>query len=76
LEGDEIGLVLRTRARTKPVYVSIGHRVNLEEAKRLVLRVTGRYRIPEPLRLAHQLVTRLRAEREERARKTNEGNGR
>jgi deoxyribonuclease V len=54
--GERVGAVLRTRARVKPVYVSIGHRVSLATALRYVMACTTRYRIPEPLRRAHQLA--------------------
>ena len=54
--GMTIGAVLRTRDRTKPLYVSTGHRINLRTALRIVLACTPRYRIPEPLRLAHRLA--------------------
>ncbi len=58
-DGDEqIGQVLRTRDRVKPVYVSIGHRIDLATAVRLVLACATRYRLPEPIRLADQLVRR------------------
>ena len=54
--GEEIGAALRTRAGVKPVYVSIGHRVSLATAIRLVLACSPRYRIPEPLRAADRLA--------------------
>ncbi len=54
-EGKVIGAVVRTRPGVKPVYVSVGHRVTLEEAVRLVLDTALRYRLPEPIRLAHRL---------------------
>jgi len=61
LDGDElIGCVLRTRDGVQPVYVSVGHRVCLETAIRWVLRLTPRYRLPEPIRAAHAEVNRLR----------------
>ncbi len=61
LDGDEeIGAVVRTRSRVKPVFVSVGHRCMLEDAIRISLACTTRYRIPEPTRLAHQAVSRLR----------------
>ncbi len=53
--GRTIGTVLRTRAATRPLYVSIGHLVSLRKAVSIVLRCTPRYRIPEPLRAAHRL---------------------
>lgn len=58
-----IGEVLRTRLGVAPVYISVGHRVNLATARRLVLRLTPRFRIPEPIRAAHTEVNRLRRER-------------
>ncbi len=58
LDGDEvIGAVLRTRAGVKPVYVSVGHRVCLETAIRLVLACTCGYRLPQPTREAHRLAS-------------------
>jgi deoxyinosine 3'endonuclease (endonuclease V) len=57
IDGDEvIGAVVRTRTNVKPVYVSVGHLVNLEDAVRLVLACAPRYRLPEPLRLAHAMA--------------------
>ena len=55
LDGDEVvGSALRTKRRVKPVYVSIGHRIDLDEACRWVLACCRGYRLPEPTRLAHQ----------------------
>ena len=51
--GEVIGAVLRTKADTSPLYISIGHKVDLEAAIRWVLACCRGYRIPEPLRLAH-----------------------
>jgi deoxyribonuclease V len=52
-KGELIGVALRTRPGTSPVYVSIGHKVDLAMAIRWVLNCYRGYRIPEPLRLAH-----------------------
>ena len=59
-DGETIGEVLRTRDGVAPVYVSVGHRVSLATARRLVLRFTPRYRLAEPIRAAHAEVNRLR----------------
>ena len=53
---EEIGVVLRTRTDVKPVYVSVGHKCTLNDAISVVLQCTTKYRLPEPSRLAHQLV--------------------
>jgi deoxyribonuclease V len=61
MDGDEvIGSVLRTREKVKCIYVSEGHLVELESAVKLVLRCCNRYRLPEPTRKSHYLVTKLR----------------
>jgi deoxyribonuclease V len=59
-EGTKVGAVLRTRNGVNPVYVSPGHLIDIESAVRLVLSTTTRYRIPEPIRLAHQMTTAMR----------------
>ena len=55
-----IGAVVRTRTNVKPVFVSVGHRCLLEDAIRVVLDCAVKYRLPEPTRLAHQAVSRLK----------------
>jgi len=55
--GEIIGCVLRTRDNVRPLYVSIGHRLDLETARRLVLRCGGGFRLPEPTRRADHLVS-------------------
>jgi deoxyribonuclease V len=58
MDGTEvIGAALRTKRRVKPVYVSIGHRIDLDEACRWVLACCKGYRLPEPTRLAHQAAS-------------------
>lgn len=56
-DGDKvIGAVVRTRDGVRPVFVSVGHRVDLETAVSLVLECTTRYRLPEPARWAHRIA--------------------
>ncbi len=52
-EGEVVGMVLRTRAGSKPLYISPGHKISLEESVRWTLACTRAYRLPEPSRLAH-----------------------
>jgi deoxyribonuclease V len=59
--GEEIGAALRTRAGVRPVYVSVGHRIDQAGAEALVLDCALAHRLPEPTRLADRLVARARA---------------
>jgi len=60
-DGSEIiGALVRTRPGVQPVYVSVGHRIDLESAVRVVLETTAGYRIPEPTRQAHLHVNLMR----------------
>ncbi|HET8728381.1 MAG TPA: endonuclease V [Alphaproteobacteria bacterium] len=58
--GRTIGAVVRTKRRTNPVYVSVGHRISLPTAINWVMRAAGGYRLPEPTRLAHLAANALR----------------
>jgi deoxyribonuclease V len=62
LDGRRVGAVLRTRDRVRPLYVSVGHRISLPAALRWAL-ACCRCRVPEPIRLAEQVVNRLKRER-------------
>jgi len=55
--GEVVGMALRTRCGVKPVYVSVGHKVDLDEACRWVLDCCRGYRLPEPTRLAHRAAS-------------------
>ena len=52
-KGELIGTVLRTRAGSKPLYISPGHKIGFDEAVGWVLACNRCYRLPEPTRLAH-----------------------
>lgn len=54
---ETIGAVLRSRTATKPLYVSVGHRVSLPTAIDYVLRCTPKYRLPETTRIADKLAS-------------------
>jgi deoxyribonuclease V len=58
-QGQTIGAVVRTRDGVKPLYISIGHRVTLDDAVRWALRCARRYRLAEPNRQAHILVGKV-----------------
>ena len=59
-EGEQIGLVLRTKANTQPVFISIGHRVDLPSAAALALACCTKFRVPEPTRQADIEVAKLK----------------
>jgi deoxyribonuclease V len=56
----EIGAVLRTKARTNPLYISTGHRISLTTAISWVMQCSKGYRLPETTRQAHQEANRAR----------------
>jgi deoxyribonuclease V len=63
MDGRErIGTVLRTRDGVRPVFISVGHRVDLATARRVVLRCATGYRLPEPTRLADRRVAAVKRE--------------
>lgn len=55
-----IGRVVRTRDGVRPVYLSVGHKITLDDATRWLLATCKGYRLPEPIRLAHALVNDAR----------------
>jgi deoxyribonuclease V len=56
LDGEVVGRVLRTQPDVKPVFVSVGHRMDLDSACRQVLAAAPRYRLPETTRQADHLA--------------------
>ncbi|MBI3771582.1 MAG: deoxyribonuclease V [Gammaproteobacteria bacterium] len=56
-KGEIIGAVLRSRAGTKPLYISIGHKISLATAIHYVMACTTRFRLPETTRWAHRLAS-------------------
>jgi deoxyribonuclease V len=55
-KGEVVGAAVRTRAGVKPVFVSIGHRVDLPTSIHYVLACCRGYRLPETTRWAHRLA--------------------
>lgn len=55
--GEQIGVALRSRAGTKPLFISAGHRISLDSAVRLVMACTTKYRLPETTRAADGLAS-------------------
>jgi len=59
-QGRAVGWILRTRTGIKPLYVSPGHRVSLEDCPEIVFGCVRGYRLPEPLRRADRLSRQRR----------------
>lgn len=59
-QGEKIGYVLRTRDGVKPVWVSPGHGVSMEQSLTIALHCSRGVRIPEPTRQADLMVNALR----------------
>jgi deoxyribonuclease V len=58
---ERIGAVVRTKDQTRPLFISPGHLCSFEDAIELTLAHTTRYRLPEPTRMAHQAVGKLKS---------------
>jgi len=59
-KDEVIGAVVRTRTNVKPLFVSVGNKCVLSDAIQITLACTTKYRLPEPTRLAHQQVSKVR----------------
>jgi len=59
-QGEVIGAVVRTKVNVKPVFISPGHLITLEESIELVMDTNIKHRLPEPTRQAHNAVNRHR----------------
>jgi deoxyribonuclease V len=59
-KAEQIGWAYRSKSKTNPVYVSPGHMVGMQQSLDILKTCTGKYRIPEPTRLAHELVNQFR----------------
>ncbi|MEN6521488.1 MAG: deoxyribonuclease V [Armatimonadota bacterium] len=57
-DSEQLGNVVRTKFRVKPVFISPGHRIGFTSAVEVTLSCVRGYRLPEPVRLAHNLVSR------------------
>jgi len=55
-----LGFALRTKFNCKPVYVSAGHLITQHQSLEIMKKCCGNYRIPEPTRIAHEIVNKFR----------------
>ncbi len=68
LRGARVGAALKLSPRGAPIYVSPGHRIDLETAVELTLRVSSGHRLPEPIRAAHGLSRAAASEGSDRGK--------
>lgn len=59
-EGKIVGGAVFTKLNAKPVYVSVGHKVSLETAIKIVLECSRKHRVPEPIREAHIIAEKIK----------------
>lgn len=59
-KDEQIGYAYRSKFKVKPVFISPGHLLGMNNALALIKNCTGMYRIPEPTRLAHEFVNKFR----------------
>ncbi len=59
-KNELIGKVLRTKKNVKPVFISPGNKISMEQSLQIILQCVRKYRIPEPTRMAHNYVNELR----------------
>lgn len=57
---DVIGAVLRTRSNVRPLYISPGHLITIDEAVARVLQTTAGFRLPEPQREADRFAAEIK----------------
>lgn len=55
-----IGYALRSKSNVQPIFVSPGHQMSLEDSLAITRHCTGKYRLPEPTRRAHEFVNLFR----------------
>lgn len=59
-KNEQVGAVVRTRTNVKPLFISVGNKCKLDFAIKMTLACAKKYRLPEPTRIAHQTVTKLK----------------
>lgn len=58
--GEQIGMVFRSRTNVNPIFISPGHKTDFEDTRQIILNALSKYKLPETTRAAHRLVNELR----------------
>jgi len=64
IEGRDVAMVVRSKSDTKPIFISPGYKIGLDDSVRLVMSMIRGFRTPEPIRVPHLLVMRMKNEAE------------
>lgn len=59
-QGEQVGVALRSKINCKPLFISPGNLISMEQSVQIIINCIGRHRIPEPTRQAHLLVNQIR----------------
>jgi len=62
MKGKQVGIVLRSKDKVRPLFISPGHLTDVRTSSEIILRFCSKYRIPEPLRLVDAISKELRRE--------------
>jgi len=60
LGKDVVGKLLKTKEFSKPIYVSVGHKISLSKALEIVKKCLKGHKLPEPLHLTHKFCIKIR----------------
>ncbi len=63
VDGEHRGYILRTRKNANPVFVSPGNNISVESSLKVAIRTTDKYKLPEPVRFAHNFLQKIRKEK-------------
>jgi deoxyribonuclease V len=62
---DVVGAVLRTKDNVRPLFISPGHKIDLQASIDIVLNCSTEYRLPEPLRRADYLSKKIKRDQKD-----------
>jgi len=73
LDKDVVGKLLKTKEFSKPIYVSVGHKISLSKALEIVKKCLKGHKLPEPLHLTHKFCVKIRNKIKQEIKKDGQG---
>jgi deoxyribonuclease V len=58
--NEKIGYALRTKKNAKPIFISPGNNISIENSLYVIIKSLNGYKLPEPVRLAHNFLSEYR----------------